>query len=139
MKKHILLIFRIVISVVLLQTLRFKFTAHPDSVYIFSTVGLEPFGRISIGILELCAALLILFPKTIWVGALLTFGIISGAILMHITILGIEINNDNGLLFYTALLVFILSGIVTWTQRKKIPLVNKLFPYKYLKGNNIET
>jgi uncharacterized membrane protein YphA (DoxX/SURF4 family) len=121
MNKYVLRFFRILISIIILQTLRFKFTANPDSVYIFSKVGLEPFGRIFIGILELVAAILILIPKTIWLGALLTFGIISGAVLMHLTILGIQINNDGGLLFFMALIVLILSAIIIWNERKNIP------------------
>ncbi|SFS75187.1 DoxX family protein [Lutibacter maritimus] len=129
MNKYVLRFFRILISVILLQTLRFKFTAHPDSVYIFSKVGLEPFGRIFIGILELVAAILILIPKTIWLGALLTFGIISGAVLIHLTILGIQINNDGGLLFFMALIVLILSGIIIWNERRNIPFFKKLFLY----------
>lgn len=122
-----MLIFRILISVLLLQTLRYKFTAHPDSVYIFTKVGLEPFGRIGIGILELFPAVLILIPKTIWAGAFLTIGIICGAILMHLTILGIEINNDGGLLFYMAISVLIFSLIVLWDHKKEIPIIGQKF------------
>ena len=123
MNKKILLIIRVVIAIILVQTLRFKFTAHPDSVYIFSQVGLEPIGRIGIGILELISAILILFPKTIWAGALLTVGIISGAIMMHLTQIGIEVHNDGGTLFYLALTVFLLASIILYDQRKNIPLL----------------
>lgn len=125
MNKNLLLALRIIISVILVQTLRYKFTAHPDSIYIFTKVGLEPFGRIAIGVLELIAAILILIPKTVWAGALLTVGIISGAILMHLTLLGIEINNDGGMLFYLAVSTLILSSIILWDQRKSIPIVRK--------------
>ncbi len=127
MKKRILFILRIVIAVILIQTLRFKFTAHPDSVYIFSKVGLEPIGRIGIGIAELIAAILILIPRTIWLGAALTFGILSGAVLMHLTQLGIEINGDGGVLFYTALFVCIASLVTLWADRKQIPFIGKNF------------
>lgn len=120
MKKFLPLILRIVVAIILLQTLRFKFTAHPDSVYIFSKVGLEPYGRIGIGILELIAGILLLIPKTVWVGALLSLGVISGAVIMHLTTLGIEINNDGGVLFGTAVLTFVLSAIIVWLERKKI-------------------
>jgi uncharacterized membrane protein YphA (DoxX/SURF4 family) len=123
MNKKILLIIRIVIALILVQTLYFKFTAHPDSVYIFSQVGLEPIGRIGIGILELICAILILFPKTMWAGALLTVGIISGAILMHLTQIGIEVHNDGGKLFYLAIIVFLLASIILYDQRKNIPLL----------------
>lgn len=120
-----LLILRIVIAILLLQTLYFKFSAHPDSVYIFTKVGLEPFGRIGIGILELISAVLILIKRTIWIGALLTLGIIGSAIIMHLTQLGITINNDDGLLFYMALIVFLLSAIVLINERKNVLIISK--------------
>ncbi|MBT8188976.1 MAG: DoxX family protein [Bacteroidia bacterium] len=123
MKKYFFLIIRIVVAVILLQTLRYKFSAHPDSVYIFSTVGLEPVGRIFIGVAELVAALLILIPRTIWLGASLTAGILAGAIIMHLTLIGIEVQGDKGTLFYIAVLTFILSLVILWNERKKIPII----------------
>jgi putative oxidoreductase len=125
MKKNIPLVLRIIVAVILIQTLRFKFSAHPDSVFIFETVGLEPIGRITIGILELIAGILLLIPKTVWVGAILTLGLIGGAILMHLTQLGIEVRNDSGVLFITALFTFILSGIILYLYRKDIPVIGK--------------
>ena len=127
MKKHFPLVLRIVVAIILLQTLRFKFTAHPDSVYIFTKAGLEPVGRIGIGILELIASILLLIPKTIWAGALLTLGIIGGAIFMHLTVIGIEVNNDGGTLFITALVTFILSAIILYLHRKSIPFIKRAF------------
>ncbi|MCB0400268.1 MAG: DoxX family protein [Winogradskyella sp.] len=121
----IILVLRIAVAIILIQTLRFKFTAHPDSVYIFETVGLEPYGRIGIGILELIAGILLLIPKTIWAGALLTIGLIGGAIMMHLTQLGIEVNGDGGVLFYTAIITFLLSVIILFYYRKDIPFVGK--------------
>tara|TARA_B100000745_G_C19974872_1_gene330006 strand:+ start:51 stop:443 length:393 start_codon:yes stop_codon:yes gene_type:complete len=121
MNKTVLLILRITVAIILIQTLRFKFTAHPDSVVIFSKVGLEPYGRIGIGIIELICAVLLLIPRTVWMGAVLTIGIIGGAILMHLTKLGIDINGDDGLLFYTAIVTFILSALILWSVRKSIP------------------
>jgi len=125
MKKNIHLGLRIVVAIILVQTLRYKFTAHPDSVYIFTSVGLEPYGRIGIGVLELISATLILIPKTVWLGSLLSLGIISGAILMHLTGLGIEINGDGGMLFYMAIVVFVLSFILLWVNRKSIPFIGE--------------
>ena len=81
--------------------------------------------RIVIGILELIAAVLILIPKTVWLGALLSLGIITGAIVMHLTKLGIEINGDGGMVFYMAIVVFVLSLIVLWIKRKSIPFISK--------------
>ncbi len=122
-KQHILLALRIIVAVILIQTLRFKFTAHPDSVYIFETIGLEPFGRIGIGVLELIAGLLLLFRKTAWAGALLTVGLMAGAIMMHLTQLGIEVRNDGGVLFYTALATFVMSFILLVNFRKELPII----------------
>jgi len=115
---------RLLIAIILLQTLRFKFTAHPDSVYIFTQVGLEPYGRIGIGILELIAAILILIPRTVWLGAGLTLGIISGAIMMHLTMIGIEVKGDGGTLFYLAVLLFVLSAYILYSYRTDIPFLN---------------
>lgn len=121
----IIFILRIAVAVILIQTLRFKFTAHPDSVYIFETVGLEPYGRIGIGILELIAGILLLIPKTVWIGALLTLGLIGGAILMHLTQLGINVNNDGGVLFYTAIITFLLSVVILYYYKKDIPVIGQ--------------
>ena len=60
---------RIVAAAILLQTLFFKFTGAAESIYIFTKVGLEPWGRIGSGIVELIAAILILIPRTTWLGA----------------------------------------------------------------------
>lgn len=126
MKKYIPLALRIIVAIILIQTLRFKFTAHPDSVYIFSKVGMEPYGRIIVGAIELIAGILILIPKTVWIGASLTIGIISGAIFMHLTQLGIEVKNDGGLLFYTAITTLILAALVLYLYRKDIVFLKKL-------------
>ncbi|WP_452226515.1 DoxX family protein [Lacinutrix cladophorae] len=118
MKRKVSLLLRIIVAIILIQTLRFKFTAHPDSVYIFEKVGLEPYGRILIGILELIAGILLIIPKTIWIGAILTLTILGGAIIMHLTQLGIVINNDGGILFITAIVTFILSGIILYLSKQ---------------------
>lgn len=123
MNKYIFLILRVAVAVILLQTLRFKFSAHPDSVYIFSQVGIEPIGRIGIGILELIAAILLLIPRTVWLGAGLSAGVLFGAIFLHLTKIGIEVNGDNGTLFYMALGTFLISLVILWIERKKIPFL----------------
>ena len=127
MHKYVFLFLRLIVAAILIQTLRFKFTAHPDSVFIFESVGLEPYGRIAIGVLELIAGMLLLIPKTIWLGATLTIGVIGGAIFMHLTKLGIEINNDGGILFITAVVTFILSIIIFYISRSEIPFINSKF------------
>lgn len=125
MKKYFPLVLRVIVAIILIQTLRFKFTAHPDSVYIFEKVNLEPYGRIGIGVLELIAGVLLLIPKTVWLGAALTIGVIGGAIFMHLTKLGIEINNDGGVLFITATITLLLSMVIFYFYRKDIPFINK--------------
>nr|WP_321224608.1 DoxX family membrane protein [uncultured Psychroserpens sp.] len=127
MKKYIPFILRLIIAIILIQTLRFKFTGDETSVYIFTQVGLEPIGRIGIGIAELIAGILLLFRKTAWIGATLTLGILGGAILMHLTQLGIEVKGDGGVLFYTAITTFILSLIVLFIYRKDIPIIGQKF------------
>ncbi|MFX6288831.1 DoxX family protein, partial [Acinetobacter baumannii] len=80
----------------MLQTLFFKFTAAPESVFIFSTLGIEPWGRIGTGIAELIASVLLLIPSTTVFGALLAMGIMGGAIVSHLAVLGIEVRGDGG-------------------------------------------
>lgn len=126
MNSYLLFFLRLAVSILLLQTLFFKFTAAPESVYIFETLNIEPYGRIGSGIAELIAAILILIPRTIWLGALLSLGIIAGAIFFHLTKLGIEIMEDGGTLFFLAVLVFILSAVILWDQRTKIPVIKDL-------------
>src|ERR1700757_5134045 len=98
-------VLRITAAVILLQTLFFKFTAAPESVYIFTKVGAEPWGQIGSGIVELIAAILLLIPRYSWLGSLLAMGMMAGALATHLTVLGIEVQGDKGLLFGLALVV----------------------------------
>ncbi len=118
---------QMIAAVILLQTLYFKFTAAPESVYIFSTLGLEPWGRIGSGVVELIAAVLLLIPSTAGIGAIIALGVISGAIMSHLTRLGIVVLNDGGLLFGLALTVFVCGAIVAWLRREQIPIVRNFF------------
>jgi len=112
MKNYINWTLRLIPAIILLQTLFFKFTAHPDSIAIFSKLHAEPFGRIFSGVLELITAVLILNPKTTFWGAVLGLVTMIGAIASHIFILGIDTNNDGGKLFYLALTVFVFCVIL---------------------------
>ena len=114
---------RIAAAIILLQTLFFKFTAAPESVYIFTKVGAEPWGRIGSGIVELVAALLLLAPRFVWVGAFLALGVMAGAIISHLTILGIEVQGDKGLLFFLAVTVFVTSAVALFLHRGQIPVI----------------
>ena len=110
---------RVVVAAILLQTLIFKFTAAPESVYIFETVGMEPWGRIGSGVAELFAGGLLLIPgrRFAAAGAAMSLGVISGAIFFHLTKLGVVVQDDGGQLFAMALAVFVGAAFVllrTW-------------------------
>ncbi len=116
---------QVLVAVILLQTLFFKFTGAEESVYIFTKVGGEPWGRLGSGVLELIAAAMLLTPALVAYGAILTVGLMSGAILSHLTILGIEVKGDGGLLFGLAVTCFIGSLIVLALRRASIPVVGR--------------
>jgi hypothetical protein len=124
---------QVVVAAILFQTLFFKFTGAPESVYIFSTVGarlgvpaFEPWGRIGSGVAELLAVILLLVPVTVPLGALLSVGVISGAIVSHLAFLGIDVMNDGGLLFGLAVAVFLGSLAILYLRRAEIPIVGPL-------------
>ncbi|HRF38653.1 MAG TPA: DoxX family protein [Saprospiraceae bacterium] len=106
---------RVAAAAILLQTLYFKFTAHPQSVELFSLLGVEPWGRIGTGIIELITGILLLIPTTAFVGAFL--GLMSGAILSHLVFIGIESHGDGGLLFGLAIAVFVMCAAIMWLHR----------------------
>jgi hypothetical protein len=120
-------VLRITAAVILLQTLYFKFTGAPESVYIFTKVHAEPWGRIGSGVMELVAAVLLLTPRYTWLGSVLAAGATAGAILSHLTLLGIEVQGDKGLLFALALIVFLASTINLFLRRTDIPVIGKRF------------
>jgi uncharacterized membrane protein YphA (DoxX/SURF4 family) len=123
---------RIVVAIILLQTLFFKFTGAPESVYIFKTVGQEPWGRYGSGIVELIASVLLFFPRGVALGAALALGTMSGAIFFHLTKLGVVVQGDGGLLFALALVVFVSSAFLVWVHRRTLPVLGRaaanLFP-----------
>lgn len=117
---------RVGVAVILLQTLFFKFTGAEESVYIFTKVGLEPWGRYGTGVVELIAAVLLFSSCHAWLGSLLSLGVISGALFSHLTVLGIVVQNDGGLLFGLAVAVFLGSVAIAFLHREKIPFVSNL-------------
>lgn len=109
------------VAAILLQTLFFKFTGAEESVFIFSTLGVEPWGRYASGVVELVAATLLLVPGLATYGALLSLGVISGAVVSHLTVLGIEVRGDGGLLFALAMIVFICSLAILALRWREVP------------------
>ena len=132
---------RIVAAIILVQTLFFKFTAAPESVYIFTKLGtfihtyvpfasvstVEVSARIGSGIMELIAATLLLTPRFVWAGAFLAMAATGGAIVSHLTFLGIEVQGDKGLLFFLAVGVFVASAVALFLHRRQIPVFGKRF------------
>jgi hypothetical protein len=121
---------RIAVAIILLQTLFFKFTGAEESKYIFTTLlgpDLEAFGRIGSGCIELIAAILIVLPRTVWLGAFISLGTISGAIFSHLTMLGIVVKDDGGLLFALAVTVFVMSAAVLLIHRRELPVLGAAF------------
>ena len=132
---------RIVAAIILLQTLFFKITAAPESVYIFTKLGafihtylpfasvgtVQVSGRIGSGIMELVAAVLLLTPRFVWAGAILAMAATGGAIVSHLTFLGIEVQGDKGLLFFLAIAVLVTSAIALFLHRMQIPVFGKRF------------
>ena len=121
---------RVVVALILFQTLFFKFTGAEESKYICTTVmgaEYEAIGRIGSGIVELIAAILLLIPSTASIGAVLALSTITGAIFSHLTKLGIVVKDDGGLLFILAIVVFLLSGVTLLLHRKDLPVVGSYF------------
>jgi len=119
-------IVKLIAVIILVQTLFFKFTGAEESVYIFTKMGAEPFGRIGSGIVELIASILILIPRTTLLGALMVLGTMTGAIFSHLLVLGIVVKDDGGTLFALAIITFICCAILIYNQKNKIPDLLKL-------------
>ena len=123
MKKMFSLVLRIVAAVILLQTLYFKFTAAPESVELYTKLGIEPWGRIGTGIVELITGIMLLIPSTAFLGSLLGMGVMTGAIGSHLLVLGIESAGDGGTLFILAIIVFVaclIAAILNLNQGKAL-------------------
>lgn len=116
-------VLQVSVAAILFQTLFFKFTGAEESVYIFTKLGMEPWGRFGSGVVELVACALLLIPATVTLGAILSLGVIAGAIVSHLAKLGIVVQDDGGLLFGLALLVFVGSAMVLFIRRREIPVI----------------
>lgn len=119
-------VFQLIAAAILLQTLYFKFSGSAESKFIFTTLGVEPWGRIATGLLELVAAGLLLWNRQAVFGALLALGLMTGALFGHFTKLGFIVQDDGGLLFALAVTVFGSSAIVVWLRRYQIPYFGTL-------------
>jgi hypothetical protein len=120
-------ILQLVAAAILFQTLFFKFTGAEESVYIFTRLGAEPWGRVGSGVVELIAGILLLVPRTVPLGALIAFGVMGGAIASHLTRLGIVVQNDGGLLFALAVVVLLATALLLVLRREYLrQLLNRV-------------
>ncbi|MGC4020842.1 MAG: DoxX family protein [Cyclobacteriaceae bacterium] len=124
---------RIIAALIMLQTLYFKFTGAQESVELFTQLGAEPWGRIGTGIFELIASVLIIVPSTIWLGSILAIGLMAGAIMSHIFVIGVT-RNDGGQLFWYAIIVFVCALYSFWKSRSQIPMAIKKYLPSFLKN-----
>lgn len=112
---------QIIAVVIMGQSLFYKFTAHEESVAIFTDINMEPYGRILIGVLEVFACLLLLKRSSAHYGALLGFGIMGGAVIGHFTQIGFE--GARGQLGAMAFLVMICCAVILFIRRMELPFV----------------
>jgi uncharacterized membrane protein YphA (DoxX/SURF4 family) len=127
-KKITLIILRLVAAIILLQTLYFKFTGNPESVELFTKLGVEPWGRIGTGVIELITGILLLTPSVVFIGAMLGIGLMAGAILSHLTVIGIESKGDGGQLFVLAIIVLVCCVVIAWNYKDQgIHFYKKVF------------
>ncbi|MFL5731189.1 MAG: DoxX family protein [Cytophagaceae bacterium] len=120
-------IMQAIAAVIMFQTLFYKFSGAEESIYIFTTVGMEPWGRYGSGVVELISAVLLLIPRTAWLGALIGAGTMAGAIFFHLTILGPVVKGDGGQLFAYALITFFFCLGVLWIRRREIFYIKRFF------------
>jgi len=111
-------IFKVGIAFIFIQTLFFKFTNDPGSIELFTKLGIEPWGRFGTGIIELIASILLFVPKKTWLGAAIAFGTMAGAIIAHLTVLGIDY--PDGILFWLATAAFLMSGFLLWRNKANL-------------------
>lgn len=118
-RKVVLWILRLVPAIILLQTLYFKFTAHPQSVKLFTQIGMEPYGRIGTGVIELIAAILLLIPRFTGYGAILGLIMMTGALYFHLTKIGIYFDGD-AVLFMYAVITFVCCAILVFLYKNQL-------------------
>ena len=111
---------QIIAAIILAQTLFFKFSGAAESVALFTKLGVEPFGRYGAGVMELITVILLLIPRKAWLGAIFGIMTMTGAILAHLTVLGIKSNDDGGYLFFLALITLTCCLIVAYIRKSDI-------------------
>ncbi len=122
---------QLVAAGILGQTLFFKFTGAPEAVELFTQLGVEPFGRIGSGLVELLAVVLLLTPRFASLGALVALGTMGGALFSHLTVLGVVFKDQNGVgdggaLFSMALVTTVAALVIGYVRRRELPVVGSM-------------
>ena len=124
---------QIVAAVIMGQTLFFKFSGAPEPVYIFTTLGAEPYGRWLAAVSELVAVVLLLWPAMAGAGGLLGLGVMSGALMAHLTTkLGIEVLGDGGLLFALGVVVWVACAGIVFLRRNQLLAQAKVLRARFM-------
>ena len=100
-----------------------KLQGGPVDIFIFEKLGMEPFGRYLITVLEFTAGILLVWPSFSVLGALLSVGTMIGASIAHATVLGFSVQGDGGMHVGLLVLVFVTSGVVLWARRRSLPVI----------------
>lgn len=127
MQNRLSLVARLLAAAILGQTLFFKFSGAEEAVHIFTTLGVEPWGRFGLGVMELLNVILLLIPRTAAFGGAMTVGLMIGAVGSHLGPLGIDVQGDGGALFAMALVALVAGGVVAWIGRRELPVVGSMF------------
>ena len=98
-----------------------KLTGAPESIATFDTLGMEPAGRYIIGFLEAAACLLLLTPNSVAYGSILTFYIMLGAILAHLTKLGFGESYS-----FICLALLVASAVITCIRKMQIKSIARM-------------
>jgi len=120
-------IVRFGLALILLMAGFDKITGGQMSVETFSALGMEPYGRHIIGWCELICVLLLSTNRWAHFGAGLTFSIMLGALIAHVTVLGFNIQQDQGKALAMFLVVFFGSLWIQWMRRQDLPFVGESF------------
>lgn len=128
-RKKIIIVWtlQIICAGILLFTSLVKLTSHPNSIFVFTELGMEPTGRYIIGVIELIIAISLLTSRLAAAGAFLALGTMLGAIIAHISVLGANVLGDGGR--HLLMLGTVIGSAITIViiRRRQIPLIGNTF------------
>ena len=102
-----------------------KFTGAAGAVTLFTDLHMEPGGRILIGVIEVISIALLLSPRLSAWGALLCLGVMTGAVLAHVTVVGF--GGPLAMLFVMAIISGCSLVVLLYRLRHQVPFINSMF------------